>query len=121
MNAWFISAFSVTIALALASTRDHTHYWLFESNALIGQYLNSSRVTFPKHLAQATLAYPGFYIGGCLIVCMRSAREKFADTPTFIDHTHQFKANTPTSRCALSKIKLTFIGLEGPRGSKTCW
>ena len=36
-----LPVFSIAIRLALASTRDHTHYWLFELSALIGQYLNS--------------------------------------------------------------------------------
>ena len=29
------------------------------------------------------VAYPGFYIGGCLTVCARSAREKFYDHAHF--------------------------------------
>ena len=35
-----LPAFSVVIALVLASTQDHAHNWLFELSTLIGQYLN---------------------------------------------------------------------------------
>ena len=37
-----------------------------------------------------SVAYPGVHVGGCLIVCAQSAREKFTDTPLFNDHAHQF-------------------------------
>ena len=43
----------VEIALALACTRDHAHNVPFESSALIGQFLNSWRVTFRKHLVRS--------------------------------------------------------------------
>ena len=39
--------------LALACTRGHAHNVPFESSALIGQFLNSWRVTFRKHLIRS--------------------------------------------------------------------
>ena len=58
------------------------------------------------------LTYPEFYIGGVLDSMHAKCVQKFAATPTFIDHTHQFKADMPIiSRCILSRIELTFIGL----------
>ena len=41
---------SIAIVLALTSDQDRTHYWLFESSALIGQHLNSLRVTYENIL-----------------------------------------------------------------------
>ena len=53
-----LPAFSVSIVLALASARDHAHNWLFESSALIGQYLNSWCVCdFPKTSYTGHIAY----------------------------------------------------------------
>ena len=42
-------AFSVAIALAFAYIRGHAHNKLFESRILIGQCLNSWRVTLPSY------------------------------------------------------------------------
>ena len=43
-------ALSVEIALALTCTRGHAHNVPFELSTLIGQFLNSWRMTFQKHL-----------------------------------------------------------------------
>ena len=56
-----LPAFSVAIMLMLASTQDHTHYWLFDLSSLIGQYLNSLCVIFRKksctgHIARLILS-----------------------------------------------------------------
>ena len=44
---------SVEITLVLACTRGHAHNVPFESSAPIGQFLNSWRVTFRKHLVRS--------------------------------------------------------------------
>ena len=56
---------SVEIALVLACTQGHVHNLPFESSALIGQFLNSWRVTFRKHLirrARSILSSPPYYL-----------------------------------------------------------
>ena len=56
-------AFSVVIALTLVCTQGHAHNYVFESHALIGQCLNSWRVTlsYTERIARSILPSFPYY------------------------------------------------------------
>ena len=90
---------------------------LLPTKQLHTKQLHTSQLHTKQKKLHTTLAYPGFYIGG-MLDSMHAKRTYYQATPIFIDHTHQFKADTPIRGVHYQEsnlLSLAFQVQEAPR------